>query len=168
MAQQTEKTEPELRQEAEVALVEADRLARRVGSIDDEIAAEREEIAARRVAAAKRGDSPMAAANRDGLGQLLEEREDLPELHFAARLHAAAAHIAVEDARLVTLEAEIEEAENTLAPLAREARVASAKAAAAGNHLAQLEGAREATRDAARRHAQLLQRIESEGVRELS
>ncbi len=160
-------TKRDLRREAEAAMIEADRLARRVGSIDEEIEAEREEIASRRVAAAKRGDSPMAAANRDTLGELLEERDELPEQHFAARIRAAAAYIAVEDARLVELEGEIEEAENTLRPLSREARVASAKAAVAGNHLAQLEGAREATREAARRHQGLLLRIESEGVREL-
>ncbi len=168
MAQTKPKTEQELRQEAEAAMVEADRMARRVGSIDDEIEAERESIAARRVAAAKRGDSPIEAASRDGLENLIEERDELPEQHFAARLHAAAAYVAVEESRLVQLEGEIEEAEQELAPLARAAREANARASTAEHHLVQLEGAREAARDAARRHAQLLQRIEAEGVRELS
>lgn len=167
MTEQTKQASIEdLQREAQRAFQEVDQLTRRIGEIDQEIEAAREAISRERVAAAKRGES-VATADRQELQRLQDERDELPEAHFVGRLRSAAAHIAVETARIREVEAEIPDAEAEHARLAQEAAEAQARAEAAWGKVNSLYGQRQAARERSKRNEQLMETIEAEGPRPL-
>ncbi len=166
MATRERKTE-DLRREAEAAMHEATRLAHRMSSINDDIEAQQQTIREQRIAAAKRGDSPLAAMDTLGVEGLRAERDELPELHFAARLRAAALWIRAEEAQADELEPEISELEGELGPLTRAAQQAQARADEVEERLNELRGAVLYSRERSREQQRLLRRIEEEGPRPL-
>lgn len=166
MAEQT-KSIADLAREAQDAMQEADRLARRMGEIDAEIEEEKARISRDRIRAAKAGQRPFEAEDRLTLEGLQAEREDLPELHFAARLNAAAAHIALEQARIRQVEAKIPDAEEEYFGLADHAARAQQQADEAGRYLNGLQGQRSVARARSREQVKLLERVEQEGPKPL-
>lgn len=155
------------RREVEEAMQEMHRCTVRMGVIDAEIEEERQAISRQRVAAAKRGESPVFAVDRVGLEGLQAERDELPELHFVTRIRAAAVHVALEKDVQEELAPRVEEARTELAPLEAAAAETQALADEAAQKLAQLEGAVLASQERSKMHEDLLRQIEAEGVKPL-
>ncbi len=98
---------------------------------------------------------------------LQHEKDELPELHVAVRLRAAALWIQAEEARAEELEPEIAELEEELGPLTRAANKAQARVEDVEHRLSELGGAVVYARDRSREQQRLLRRIEEERLRTL-
>jgi len=168
VTQANQQTVQDLRREAQEAMEEVGRLARRLGSIDAEIQAERQRIAADRVGAARRGESVAAAGDRLTLEGLEAERVELPELHFAARLKTSATNIAAEEAVIAETVPQVEQAEKDLEPLVEALAEAQAAVDAQKAHLGQLRGVVSGARERRKRHEAMIVQVEAEGPRKLA
>ena len=152
---------------ASEALREAMRLADRFGSIDREIAHEKEKITNARIAAARNGESLVEAADRSYLEELLQERDYLPEMHFAARIRSAAAELGVLQARIRELSPRIQDERDKLEPLQQAASEAQEVAMEQERIVSQLGASRTVTLARAREVEKLLSQIEAEGLKPL-
>lgn len=164
-----QKTSAQLRAEADAATSTATALAERRGTVDRDIERVGEAIRAARLAAARAGTAveEAGAAERLELEGLLEERDTLPERHHAARENAAMLGISAEAAVVREISPQVAQARSDLRPLEAAAAQAVAAVNAQAAHLAELEGVVSTARTRGRRHEQLLQSIEAEGITSL-
>ena len=164
--QREQTTEQDLAREAQEAVARADRLARRLGSIREEIHQKREGVRHERVRAAKRGDDVLGAGDRDEVARLEEERDELPERLFAARLQAAGAHLRLEQHRAEEAEKRIPDARLEYDRLAAYAAEAEARAEEARARLVSLESEQRISLERRQAHVRLLERLEERGVQD--
>ena len=152
---------------ANEAREEAMRLTDRLGSIDAEIGEEKQRITRARIQAARNGESLVEAAERSYLEELLQERDYLPEMHFAARIRSAAADLGVLQGRVRELSPRIQEERDKLEPLQQAASEAQEIAQEQEAVVLQLGASRTATLERAREVEKLLSEIEAEGPKPL-